>query len=136
VGAETASLISEAWPYVSAAVGAYGGAVLAKTEDQAADATVKLGRRLLQRIFRNRVDPPPVLARLAADPQDGTLQAALRTRLSQMLAEDSSLADEISQILADAHTAHIKATGERSVAAHTVTGIVVTGDHSTIHRHP
>jgi hypothetical protein len=49
VGGEVASLAAEMTPYVSAAVGAYGGAVLAKVRDDAADATVGLGRRLLQR---------------------------------------------------------------------------------------
>ena len=48
---EVASLAAEITPYVSAAVGAYGGAVLAKVRDEAADATVSLGRRLLQRVF-------------------------------------------------------------------------------------
>ena len=44
---EVATLIADATPYVTAAVGAYGGAVLAKVRDDAADATVGVGRRLL-----------------------------------------------------------------------------------------
>ena len=44
---EVASIAVEMTPYVSAAFGAYGGAVLAKVRDDAADATVGLGRRLL-----------------------------------------------------------------------------------------
>jgi hypothetical protein len=134
MGGETAPLISETWPYVSAAVGAYGGAVLAKSEDQAANATVRLGRQLLQRIFGNRADPPPALERLATDPQDRDLQAALRTRLSQLLADDSSLAHEVSQMLAGVRVTDIKAAGERSVAAQTISGVVITGDYATIVR--
>jgi hypothetical protein len=45
MGGDVASLAAEMTPYVSAAVGAYGGAVLAKMRDEAADATVGLGRR-------------------------------------------------------------------------------------------
>jgi hypothetical protein len=41
------SLAAEMTPYVSAAAAAYGGAVLVKARDEAADATVGLGRRLL-----------------------------------------------------------------------------------------
>jgi hypothetical protein len=37
---EVATLVAEATPYVTAAVGASGGAVLAKVRDDAADATV------------------------------------------------------------------------------------------------
>ena len=51
---DVVSLAAEMTPYISAAVGAYGGAVLAKVRDEAADATVGLGRRLLQRVFGTR----------------------------------------------------------------------------------
>jgi hypothetical protein len=60
-------------PYVSAAVGAYGGAVLAKVQDEAADATVSLGRRLLRKIFGSRDEGEPLpgpLADLIANTQD------------------------------------------------------------------
>ena len=56
---EAASLAAEMAPYVSAAVGAYGGAVLVKVRDEAADATVGLGRRLLQRVFGSREEGEP-----------------------------------------------------------------------------
>ena len=45
VTGEVATLAAEVVPYASAA--AYGGAVLAKVRDDAADVTVGLGRRLL-----------------------------------------------------------------------------------------
>ena len=54
MGGDAAALAAEATPYVSAAVGAYGGAVLARLRDDAADATVGLGRRLLQRMFGSK----------------------------------------------------------------------------------
>ena len=58
---DVASLAAEMTPYVSAAVGAYGGVVLVKVRDEAADATVGLGRSLLQRVFgaRDEEEPPP-----------------------------------------------------------------------------
>ena len=60
MGGEVATLAAEMTPYVSAAVGAYGGAVLAKVRDEAADATVGLGRRLLQRVFGSRREGEPL----------------------------------------------------------------------------
>ena len=62
---DVASLAAEMTPYVSAAVGAYGGAVLAKVQDDAADATVGLGRRLVQRVFGTRRDGEPLPGPLA-----------------------------------------------------------------------
>ena len=95
MGGDVASLAAEMTPYVSAAVGAYGGAVLAKLRDEAADATVGLGRRLLQRIFGTRGDGEPLpgpLADLAADPGDGDALAAVRLVVGKALAADPVLA--------------------------------------------
>jgi hypothetical protein len=68
--------------------------VLAKANDQAADATVGLGRRILQRIFGPRAagEVPHPVADLAADPDDPDLQAALRVAIRKLLAEDADLA--------------------------------------------
>ena len=63
---EVAVLVADATPYVTAAVGAYGGAVLAKLRDEAADATVGVGRRLLQRVFGHQAASEPLPAPLAA----------------------------------------------------------------------
>ncbi|MFJ2785960.1 MULTISPECIES: hypothetical protein [unclassified Streptomyces] len=41
-------LLSQAVPAVSAAVSAYRATVLTRAEDEAVDATVRLGRRLLE----------------------------------------------------------------------------------------
>jgi len=98
-----ASLAAEMTPYVSAAVGAYGGAVLAKVRDEAADATVGLGRRLLQRIFGTRGDGEPLpvpLADLAADPRDADALAAVRLVVRKALAADPVLAAEVRSMLA------------------------------------
>ena len=99
---EVASLAAEMTPYVSAAVGAYGGAVLAKARDEAADATVGLGRRLLQRIFGTRSEGEPLpdpLGILAADPNDGDALAAVRLTIRQALADDPALLVEVRSML-------------------------------------
>ncbi len=89
MSAEVASLAAEMTPYVSAAVGAYGGAVLAKVRDEAADATVGLGRRMLQRVFGSRREgepPPEPLGALIADPEDDDALAAVRLAIRRALA--------------------------------------------------
>ena len=65
---DLATLVSDVSPYVTAAVSAYGGAVLGRLKDQTADATVGLGRRILQRIFghHDEGELPAVVAELAA----------------------------------------------------------------------
>lgn len=78
---EAAALVADATPYVTAAVGAYGGAVLAKARDDAADAAVGAGRRLLQRVFGHRKDDEPLpvpLAALVADPGDADALGMVR----------------------------------------------------------
>lgn len=105
VGGDITSLAAQVTPYLSAAVGAYGGAVLAKVRDDAADATVGLGRRLLQRIFgpRSPGDPlPDPLQDLAADPHDADALAALRLSVRKVLDADPALAGEVRSMLAAA----------------------------------
>jgi hypothetical protein len=102
---DLASMAVEMTPYVSAAVGAYGGAVLARVRDEAADATVGLGRRLLQRIFGSRREGEPLpdpLSSLAADPGDADALAAVRLAIRQALAADPILEAEVRSMLASA----------------------------------
>jgi hypothetical protein len=105
MSAEIASMTAEMTPYISAAVSAYGGAVLARARDEAADATIGLGRRLLQKIFghRNEADPlPEPLADLAADPGDGDALAAVRLAVRKALEADQALAAEVREMLTGA----------------------------------
>jgi hypothetical protein len=102
VDGELAVLVGQVSPYVTEAVGAYGGAVLSKANDEAAGATLGLGRRMLQRIFGSREPgniPQPV-ADLAADPDDADLQAALRVAVRKVLAVDTELASDLRAMLA------------------------------------
>ncbi len=105
VSGEIAQVAADMVPYVTTALSAYGGAVLAKAEDDAADATVGFGRRLLQRIFGKKGDSeplPPVLAKVVANPDDldylGTLRAAIRDELEN----DAQMLAEVREILAQA----------------------------------
>jgi hypothetical protein len=136
VGGEVATLAAEVVPYASAAAAAYGGAVLAKVRDDAADVTVGLGRRLLQRIFGTRGEdealPGPV-ADVVADPADEDAVAALRLAVRKALAADAGLQGEVRDMLAQAGVS-VMASGERSIAAQVISGVAVTGDDATITR--
>lgn len=131
-----ATLAAEVAPYASAAAGAYGGAVLAKVRDEAADATVGLGRRLLQRIFGTRQEDerlPEPLADVVADPADEDALAALRLAIRKALAESPLLQGEVRGMLERAGVS-VTAAGEGSVAAQVISGVVATGDDATITR--
>ena len=122
--------------YVTAAIGAYGGAVLEKAQDDAAEATVGLGRRVLQRIFGTRAageQVPEPVADVAADPQDEDAVAALRLAIRKALAADQGLRAEVESMLASAGVS-VTAAGERSIAAQTISGVAATGDNTTINR--
>ncbi len=99
---DAVSLAAEMTPYISAAVGAYGGAVLARVRDEAADATVGLGRRLLLRVFGS-CDPgeplPGPLEDLAADPDDEDAVSAVRLAVRKALAADPVLLSDVRALL-------------------------------------
>lgn len=126
MGGDAACLATEMTPYISAAVGAYGGAVLARVRDDAADATVGLGRRLLQRVFGIKDEREPLpgpLADLASDPEDGDALAALRLLVRKALAADPALAAEVRSMLpgAGSVTQNIHAGRDAITAAHDLT---------------
>ncbi|GGT33139.1 hypothetical protein ACFFV7_15605 [Nonomuraea spiralis] len=137
------SVAQELSPYVTAAVGAYGGAVLAKANEQAADATVGWGRTILQRIFgvtAAEEEVPEAVAELAADPDNTDLQAVLRVQIGRLLTADPELAAQVRTLLEQAEaatgrtgTTTVTASGQGAVAAgRDITGPVTTGDHSPI----
>jgi hypothetical protein len=108
---EVATLVADATPYVTAAVGAYGGAVLSKVRDDAADATVGLGRRLLQRVFGRRAEGEPLpapLAALAADPGDADALGLVRWTMRQALETDATMLQEVRSMLAVGHSVNVR----------------------------
>jgi hypothetical protein len=108
---EVSTLVADATPYVTAAVGAYGGAVLAKVRDDAADATVGVGRRLLQRVFGHETAEEPLpepLAALAADPGDADALGMMRWAMRQALEADAAMLEEVKSMLASAQGVIVK----------------------------
>jgi dienelactone hydrolase len=108
---EIATLVADATPYVTAAVGAYGGAVLAKVRDDAADATVGVGRRLLQRVFGHRTADEPLpapLAALAADLDDADALGMVRWAIRQALEADAEMLEEVKSMLSSAQGTVVK----------------------------
>ncbi|MER6031075.1 hypothetical protein [Streptomyces sp. NPDC001851] len=126
---------AEITPYVVTAIGAYGTAVLTRVREQAADATVTLGREILQRFARrnrHREELESAVRDLAENPQDPDFQAALRGQLRRILEQDPELAGELGALLA-LSGAHVTTLGERAVnVRHMTGGTVVTGDNNRI----
>src|SRR5829696_9032978 len=72
---------------------------------------------------------------VAQAPGDGDLQAVLRVQLKKLLAEDQSLAEEVSRWLEQGKAAgiNVSATGARSVAIGDVrSSTIVIGDHNKV----
>jgi len=128
---DVSSLAAEMVPYMSAAASAYGGAVLATLQDDAADVTVGLGRRLVQRVFgirKSGEELPEPLADLVESPNDEDAAAALRLAVRKALQASPTLKAEVESLLATAG-ATMAASGERSISGQTISGIAATGDH-------
>jgi hypothetical protein len=129
-------LLNDATPYVLSAVSAYGAMVLTQAQEEAATATIGVGRRLTQRIFgvqRNGQGVPEVLADVIEDPQDADNLGALRKAIRKALAADAELAASVRAMVGQAQAAvvYVTASGEGSVATHANTGIITTGDHTS-----
>jgi len=127
-GGDVATFVTDAMPYMTAAVGAYGGAVLAKVRDDAADATVGVGRRLLQRVFGKRGEDEPLpepVAELVQYPDDADVLAVLRLAIRRQLEADAAMLADCQSILASAPgttvTQNVKAGRDAYVAGRDMT---------------
>ena len=101
-----------------AALGAVGHKALTDVEDEAADETVKLGRRLLARLLRrggSKEPARPQLEAAAADvataPRDEDFRVALRAQVRKALTgadgvDDPNLALDLKSLLAAARPHH------------------------------
>jgi hypothetical protein len=131
-------LANQTVPYISAAVGAYGGAVLTKLEQNAADETVRVGQRLLRTLLHGGTGRPAVqhaVLDLASAQSDPDFQAALRAQVKLVLREDGQLAAQLAALLPLQQT--VSAEGDRSVAVGGGnTGLISTGDHATNIQNP
>ena len=134
MSAEIVQLVDQASPYLTAAVSAYGGAVLSRAEDAAADATANLGRRILQAVWHRRAEPDQAALEAAVqdaaeDAGDTDAAAALRQQMKRALREDPELLKEFADLLPApaAGSVTITASGERPIPAHPITA-AITGD--------
>jgi hypothetical protein len=135
---EVESLVGQAVPAIAAAVGAYGAGVLTQTEDAAAEATVRLGQRILARILHRAAQRPALegaVVDLAENTGDADALAALRLQVRKALIQEPELLRELTGIVPSARSAPATATasGPRSVAvAGDNSGPITTGDNSSI----
>ncbi len=119
------ALITQIGPLATAAVAKWGESALTKASDTAATESVKLGQRLLARIFSRAKAKEPIKAAvtdLAAAVDDPDFQAALRAQIKKLLREDDALAAELSEMLASSATERGISIGGDN------TGIVSSGD--------
>jgi hypothetical protein len=128
---DVVALAAAAVPSVVAAVTAYGSSVLSKATESSADATVRLGGSLLQRVLRRRESARAVeqaVDELVQAPGDGERVTVLKAELRRALQADPQLAADVEAMLRQAGVS-IVVSGDRAVGAHTISGIVQTGDH-------
>ncbi|MEV8412365.1 hypothetical protein AB0P45_01940 [Streptomyces niveus] len=132
------TVANEITPYVTAAVGAYGTAVLTRATDVGADATVGLGQRILQRIRSGREGSAELerldraVEEVAEAPGDEDFRAALRAQFKRVLLADPELAAEIAQLLPSRSEVHLTASGEGSIAVQNNSGVVSSGGDARI----
>ncbi|MET9093794.1 hypothetical protein ABZX72_17045 [Streptomyces cyaneofuscatus] len=136
---DVAQLVEQGWPFVGAAVGAYGTAVLTRTADEGATATVSLGQRVLQRLW-HREESRPYLQRavqgVADDPEDTEAQAGLRAEIRRLLREDDELARDLAELLpapVRPNESYV-ASGQGAVTARVNHGVISTGGDVTVER--
>ncbi|WP_406094099.1 hypothetical protein [Streptomyces sp. NBC_01013] len=130
------TIVGEIGPYVSAAVGAYGTAVLTRATDVGADATVGLGRRILQRIRGSQEDPTELdraVAEAAEAPDDADFQAMLRVQIKRALLADPELTAGVAQLLTESSVS-FTASGDGAVAVQHNSGVISTGNNAQIQR--
>ena len=102
---EVATLVTEATPYLTAAAGAYRHAVLSKTCDKAADATVGAGVSILQRVFGRKKDGDPLpepVADVVDHPGDEEYLAVLKVAIRKAVERDAAMLAEVRSIVAEA----------------------------------
>ncbi|MFI1619671.1 hypothetical protein ACH4VT_22300 [Streptomyces lydicus] len=137
VSAEITEWVQQAGPAATAAVSAYGTAVLTRVENTAAEATVSLGQRILQAVWRRqdeagRAELERVVDEAAEEQDDTYTTAVLGRQLKRALQDDPVLRQELADLLPapTAGTANVTASGPRSIAALHI-GTAITGDGHT-----
>ncbi|GAA0682036.1 hypothetical protein GCM10010193_39690 [Kitasatospora atroaurantiaca] len=133
MAADLVQLVDDAGPYITAALGAYGRAVLTQAENAAAGATANLGRRILQLVWHRRAETDQgslqaALEDATQDCGDPDAAAALRYQIRRALRDDADLLGAFADLLpTPVSNINITASGDRSIAAHTI-ATAITGD--------
>lgn len=107
-GEEIATLVAEASPFLTAAASYYGAKVLEDVRDEAAEETVRLGRRLLRRVFGRKKHDEPLpapLVQVVSTPEDADALGALRLEIRQQLAAHADMLSDVREILASGQAA-------------------------------
>ncbi|WP_253266169.1 hypothetical protein [Streptomyces sp. 6-11-2] len=111
--------------------------MLTRTQDAAADATVGLGQRILQLVWRRRdeagrAELERVVGEASDEQSEAYTTAVLSRLLKRALQDDPELSKELSAMLpvTAAGTVTITAAGERSIAAQHI-GTAIIGDGHT-----
>ncbi|MEU2598245.1 hypothetical protein ABZ669_13570 [Streptomyces hirsutus] len=117
---------------VSAAAATYGRNVLGHGEVAAEEATVRLGRRLLERLRRNPDSDAQIsraVLNVADDPEDEDYTAVLRAKVEKALGREGGLVGDLAALLAESGVGPATVSGDRSVRMSDNHGIVSLGDH-------
>lgn len=125
------ALANQVMPYITAAIGAYGGAVLTKTQELAADESVNVGRRLLQRFLgreESRARIEAAVLDVVETPDDQDLNAALRGQLKKALVADPELTKDVVALLNGAPAAAIAGNTSSPI----VSNSTISGDNIQI----
>ncbi|MFF4542496.1 hypothetical protein [Streptomyces aureus] len=120
---ELDAFMTVAGPAVTAAAAAYGGAVLTRAEEAAADATVGLGQRIINAVWRRRDMQQRAELEACLDdatrPGDEDAMGALRHQIRRALRSDPELLAELAALLPTGNpqgTTRVEASGPGSVA--------------------
>jgi hypothetical protein len=137
---EIVQFMEQAGPYMTAAIGAYGGAVLSRAEDAAVDATANLGRRMLRAVWHRRTGQRAELERVvqevAEDPNDTDAVGSLRNQIKRAVREDADLLRELADLLAAAPPGSVMAFGRAAVATGKADTAVSGDGNVTIYHGP
>ena len=127
-------LVGQAMPAISAAVGAYGSALLTRAQSAAVNSTANAGRRILAWLRGHAHEPARLeaaVADLAEDGENPDAVAALRLQVQRILRQNPELVTELAGMLPPAPQA--TATGTRSVAiGGNNSAPITTGDNSPV----
>lgn len=130
---EAKDLLAPVLPYLIPAAAGAGKAALKRTGEKLSDVTWKKAEALWNKLWpkiENRAAALGAAQDLANTPDDSDAQGAFSLQLKKLFAEDAELAKDVAQFFVDS-SINISASGERSVAANSVTNSVVnTGDRN------